>query len=108
LLENNADVNQTGSVYQCQIFVRSDDVKEKLRLLSAAAHYGETFERITSLIAASARGHKTVVKILINAGSNLDAQVAGIGAALHVASWFGYKDIVRMLINAGADVNLTG
>jgi ankyrin repeat protein len=51
---------------------------------------------------ASARGHKQVVKLLLNKGANVNAQGGSYRDALHAASFSGYEQIVKLLLNKGA------
>jgi hypothetical protein len=59
-----------------------------------------------ALQAASAGGHDKVVRVLVDAGADVNAQdVGGDGNALQAASAGGHDKVVRMLVDAGADVN---
>ncbi len=51
------------------------------------------------------RGHKDIVKMLLNKGANVNTQDGNGYTALIWAAAVGSKDIVEMLINAGVDVN---
>ena len=62
----------------------------------------------TALMLAAIRGHKGVVRILIENGASLDTrnEVAGGWRAITYATSIGHKGVVRILIEDGADVNL--
>ncbi|EUC31762.1 hypothetical protein COCCADRAFT_38175 [Bipolaris zeicola 26-R-13] len=53
-------------------------------------------------------GLKRVVKLLLNAGADVNAQGGLYGNALQAASVKGHEQIVKILLNAGADVNAQG
>ncbi|KAJ7019589.1 ankyrin repeat-containing domain protein [Mycena alexandri] len=55
-----------------------------------------------ALMAASAGGHESVVRLLIHYGADVNA---GAPRALVAASQVGHESIVRLLIDHGADVN---
>ena len=59
----------------------------------------------TALVYAVGAGYPAVVKILIDAGADVNV-VDGTGTALCEAAYKGYTVIVAMLLKAGADVNL--
>ena len=80
LLERKVDVNAQGGVYG------------------------------TALQAASAKGHKAIVQMLLNKGADVNINIQGksYGTALMAASAEGYRDIVLMLLDKGADVHAQG
>ena len=57
---------------------------------------------------ASQAGLSDQVKMLIEAGMDVNAKGGKYGNALQVASYLGYRDIVRILLSMGADVNAQG
>ncbi|KAJ8729440.1 hypothetical protein PYW08_001021 [Mythimna loreyi] len=59
----------------------------------------------TALHYAAEQGHAGVVKLLIEAGSKIDAETGDGVTALHVAVIKNYTDIVKILIKAGSNVN---
>ena len=59
----------------------------------------------TPLHYAAKAGDAEVVRALIDAGENVNAQNNCGGTPLHSATVFGHSDVVRILIEAGADVN---
>jgi ankyrin repeat protein len=60
--------------------------------LEAAAHYG----------------NEEVVRMLLHAGANVNAQGGYYGNALQAAARYGRVNLVRILLGAGADVNAQG
>src|SRR4051794_35868487 len=58
------------------------------------------------MAAAASKGHISVVKLLIKAGTNLDQEgVGGEGPALYAAVSAGNTEIVKLLLDAGASPN---
>ncbi|KAF7446386.1 ankyrin repeat domain containing protein [Pyrenophora tritici-repentis] len=55
--------------------------------------------------AASYRGHEQVVKMLLDAGADINAQGGNHGNALQAASLRGHKQVVKMLLDKGVDIN---
>jgi hypothetical protein len=51
---------------------------------------------------------REVVKILLNAGADVNAQGGEYSNALQAASWEGNEQVVKILLDAGADVNAQG
>lgn len=60
-----------------------------------------------ALMLASESGHQEIVKILIDAGADVNATTEDGQTALMLASQNGHQEIVNILIDAGADVNAT-
>ncbi len=58
-----------------------------------------------ALQAASHKGHKEVVRLLIHEGAHVNAQGGEYGNALQAASSNGHEEIVKLLVHEGADVN---
>lgn len=58
----------------------------------------------TPLDHASQRGDSGIVKILLNAGADVNTNRAG-RTALHLASVMGHASVIRCLVEAGANVN---
>lgn len=59
----------------------------------------------TCLLAASRGGHKTVVNLLLQAGTNIHNANPQGWTALHVASRAGHAHVVKLLLQRGALVN---
>jgi ankyrin repeat protein len=49
-----------------------------------------------------------VVKLLLDAGANVNAQGGHYGNALQAASLPGHESVVKLLLEAGANVNAQG
>ncbi|KAJ7269747.1 ankyrin repeat-containing domain protein [Mycena rebaudengoi] len=120
LLANGADVNAPGKAYyQEHLDGRSLKDQEHFSVLEAACAGGHT-ESVRLLVeygaditayggralhAASWAGDDNAVKLLLDKGTPVNAQVAKHGSALCVASLRGHINTVRLLIAHGADVN---
>ncbi|KAJ7269786.1 ankyrin repeat-containing domain protein [Mycena rebaudengoi] len=123
LLANGADVNAPGKAYHPKHLNRwhLEDVEdwEHFSVLGAACAKGRT-ESVRLLVehgvditaysgralhAASWAGDNNVVKLLLDKGAAVNAQIAKHGSALCVASRQGHIKTVRLLIAHGADVN---
>ena len=59
----------------------------------------------TVLHAASAGGHQGIVQMVLEKGTNVNAQGGEYGNALQAASMGGDKEVVQILLDKGADVN---
>jgi hypothetical protein len=57
---------------------------------------------------AALLGFSTVIRLLLDAGAEVNAQGGEYGNALQAASLEGYEQIVKTLLNAGAEVNTQG
>jgi ankyrin repeat protein len=62
----------------------------------------------TALQAASAFGYLSVVRCLLDAGAEINAQSGYYGDALQAASRSGFPELVRLLLDEGANVNAQG
>jgi hypothetical protein len=61
----------------------------------------------TPLMTAAKRGHRSLVKLLLNEGCDVNALAEANGyTALALAAQAGHAEIVQMLLNAGADVRV--
>ena len=61
-----------------------------------------------ALQAASARGHRETVELLLSKNANVNAQGGFYGNALQAASAEGYREIVELLLSKNANVNAQG
>ena len=61
---------------------------------------------LTAIMEAASNGHKEIVKVLIDAGAEVNAQDDLNNTALIEAAKKGHKSIVEMLLDAGANVNI--
>jgi ankyrin repeat protein len=57
---------------------------------------------------AAEKGHKEVVKLLLNKGANVNAQGRHFSNSLYAALYKGYEQVVKLLLNKGANVNAQG
>jgi ankyrin repeat protein len=57
---------------------------------------------------AAAYGFEDIVKMLIDAGANVDLIGNVVGSALQAAAYAGHEAIVALLIRSGANVDVTG
>ena len=64
-------------------------------------------EHRTPMVQASYKGHKSVVKILLEAGADIEKGDERKNAPLHWAALFGHYDIVKLLLDAGAKADCT-
>ena len=83
------------------------DTKRVLALLHDGAEPDCVGPRgFTSLIIAASSGHANTVRVLIDAGANINAATGG-WTSLIFASDRGHTKIVSILLDAGADINLS-
>ena len=61
-----------------------------------------------ALQAASVRGDREIVQLLLDAGADINAQGGEHDTALQAASHCEHREIVQLLLNTGADVNAQG
>ncbi|XP_078716968.1 caskin-1-like isoform X3 [Lampetra fluviatilis] len=59
----------------------------------------------TPLHLAAKNGHKDIIRLLLNAGIDINRQTRS-GTALHEASLYGKTEVVRLLIDAGVNVHI--
>jgi hypothetical protein len=63
-------------------------------------------EGMNEIMMASYWGHGDIIKVLVEAGGDVNAQTRDGITALMLASYMGFKDVVKVLVDHGADVNL--
>jgi hypothetical protein len=68
------------------------------RLLSDGADMNCKMNGETALYAASCEGHSGVVKVLLEAGSDVELNGGSRGTALSTAAYHGHNDVIRLLI----------
>ncbi|KAL8906797.1 MAG: hypothetical protein Q9171_006126 [Xanthocarpia ochracea] len=61
-----------------------------------------------ALYAASTCGHEEMIRMLLEAGVDVNAQGGEYGNALQAASFGGHEKVVDILVRSGADVNARG
>lgn len=72
-----------------------------------AEEYEEDAIYDCEICAASYRGHRDVLKLLLDHGADIDARDISSGRTpLQIASIHGHLDAVRFLLDEGADINL--
>jgi ankyrin repeat protein len=102
LVRAGADVDaQCGQALREASYRNYEEVVHVLLEAGAAVNmepYGETALGIVSRC-----GYTKIVKMLLDAGADVDATN---GRALHEASYWGHEEVVRFLIEAGAPVNI--
>ncbi|KAJ3600893.1 hypothetical protein NHX12_031867 [Muraenolepis orangiensis] len=59
----------------------------------------------TPLHLAARNGHKDIIRLLLNAGIDIN-RATKAGTALHEASLYGKTEVVKLLLDAGVDVNI--
>jgi hypothetical protein len=62
---------------------------------------------VTPIWRAARNGHKKIVKMLVDAGADVDIPSVHGSTPLMIAGYKGHLDCMRILINGNADVNLT-
>lgn len=97
--------NQDRSLIEA---VRKNDIRKVAQLIKAKANLdAQNVSGETALILAAEEGHTDIVKLLIDAGANLNLQDMIVGLTALIAAAQGrYTDIARLLINAGANLDL--
>jgi ankyrin repeat protein len=63
---------------------------------------------LTPLYYAAQLGLRTIVRVLLDAGADVNEHGGEYGSALHAASTHGYEDIVKILLDSGANINAPG
>ena len=90
---------------------KTEKVKILVRSILSTGMMNISFQATTTtttpLYEAASNGHFKVVKILMNAGAEIDKGNRYRISPLSIASLHGHKDVVRMLLNGGADPNST-
>jgi ankyrin repeat protein/uncharacterized glyoxalase superfamily protein PhnB len=90
------DACRNGDLSVVQQFLAVDSTLPRLRDTHGS----------TALHAAAARGHRDVVRLLLQHGADPNARDVGDNATpLHFAAGAGHIDVVRLLIDSGADVH---
>ena len=118
LIDLGADPNSTKPNHEPVIFIavrRRQCEMANLLLQHGADVNGSTAKTGTTrgvhglspLQLASDRGFVEMVKLLINAGADINWTGGGQGSALSLAVKAGHTDIFQVLLEAGADVNIS-
>lgn len=91
--------------------VKSGDitgVKELISRRPLLVHSETSFGRDTGLQIAARSGNAVMVKLLLNAGADVNARNHEGFTPLHEAAFNGNDSIAEILLNSGADVNAFG
>lgn len=93
------------------LFISPQKIVEELEWQLMRQKFQRTLHRrlhATALQAASANGHRKIVKLLLDAGSDTNATGGTYHSALQAAAAQGHLLVVRHLLEAGADPNIRG
>jgi ankyrin repeat protein len=104
LLENRHDIDIDCVLWQYW----NEDIL--LLLLSAVPENTPNYHLGQALMAASIRGHLTIVQLLLRrqVGPDMCSERDGYYSPLKAASYYGHLEIVQFLLLAGAIVDLPG
>ncbi|MFA5119028.1 MAG: ankyrin repeat domain-containing protein [Candidatus Omnitrophota bacterium] len=94
-----------------QLFLAADqDHEETVKDLLASNKDKDVDEKMkhgrTVLHAASESGHLEIVKLLVDAGADMNISANSGMTPLHLAAKYGYPEVVKFFIGAGAAVNV--
>jgi len=111
LLQFGADPNPVTSGERTPLLIAAHESCEELvRLLldhgADRAAADATNRGMTVLHYSSCQGHTDLVRLLIDAGANLNTPDSKGYTALHLAAEWGELEVVRILLKAGADICL--
>jgi cell wall assembly regulator SMI1/ankyrin repeat protein len=96
--------SRTFKLSQAIAFRRLDEIKELITERGLVNQLNENEDY--PLTDAAEHGHAEIVKILLDAGAEVDRAEPRFGKTpLIGAAWGGHAEVVRMLIGAGADVH---
>lgn len=112
LIAAGADVNASDGQWRSAFATACQEGHSTIMqmLLNAEARLQELeHQQIdSSLYNAAKNGHEDAVKVLLDAGVDVEAQGERYGYALQAASAYNHETVVRMLLHAGANVNAQG
>jgi hypothetical protein len=84
------------------------------RIYYPGQHWNKAFSKynydgiVSPLYCASSLGLRSIVKLLLEAGAEVNTQGGKYGTALQAASQNGSSEVVKLLLEAGADLNTHG
>ncbi|XP_041671649.1 ankyrin repeat and SOCS box protein 3 [Cheilinus undulatus] len=108
LISKGAEVNRTHTascwtcLHQAVFKGHSDIVRMLVRVCNLEA---QDDYKITPLFVAAQYGQQECLKILVNAGANVNAQAADLATPLLIASQEGKEACLEILLDHGADPN---
>ena len=111
LLKKGAEVNQLNSVGQSALAVAArfghDNVVQLLLRNKAEVDLSGSNYELTPAIAAAVGGNVSTMKMLVEAGADIDhVDVVNDCAPLHWGMLYGNNDLANYLIDSGADLDL--
>jgi len=88
-------------------FAAINNAKDAVALLvkkGADIESRENYGRTPLILCARERGGPTTIKVLLEAGADVNARDKFQASSLDLAAWRGKKDVVDILLDAGADI----
>lgn len=98
LLEEKADVNAQGGLWGNALQAASK------KGFAKTSRHGETYWSVVG-IAKPEGTYENIVKLLLDAGANVNARGGYFGTAIQAALFFGHKEIIQILLDRGAETN---
>jgi ankyrin repeat protein len=105
LLDHGADVNTLCADISEDDILLEDKIRSSTLSAAKTMSAEELVDYETPLSIASADGYERVVRVLLDNGADVNAQVGVHGDALSAASAGGFEQIVYMLLDSGADIH---
>ncbi|KAJ5439445.1 uncharacterized protein N7458_010443 [Penicillium daleae] len=109
--DDDSTCNEDGCVTPLQAAVYYGSNETVRKLIDMGAHLSVDMEDVrfsSALQVACHRGDVDKIRLLIDAGSDVN-EVGGVyGTALQAAAYLGHLEATRMIIEAGGDINTCG